>query len=135
MAHAREVLERDVAEEGADVAGDDLDALVGEWSGMLQVEWRVAAADAAAIGLAAPVVRECLANAVVHGRATRATVSIDRDVDGVQVEVVDDGVGPQGGAAGVGTSVLDRETGGGWRLDAAPGGGARVVARVPVTGG
>ena len=132
MAHARQVLERDVADGSYDAGEDDLAALAGEWGELLDVEWLVDADDTPAVAAAAPVVRECLANAVVHGRAGRAVVAIARDGDTVEVEVVDDGVGPQGGPAGVGASVLDRATGGGWRLDAAPDGGTRVRARVPL---
>jgi len=132
MAHAREVLERGVAGEQSTAGGGDFATLAGEWGDLLEVEWRLDPDDAPAVAAAVPVVRECLANAVIHGHAGHVVVVIRRAGDGAEIEVVDDGVGPQGGPAGGGASLLDRATGGNWRLDSGPTGGTRVSARVPL---
>lgn len=131
LARARAVLESDVRDaEGDSGIRDDLAGLAAEWEGMLQVDWRIdGVGDVPAV---VPVVRECLANAVVHGRAAHAVVGLRREGDEVVVEVEDDGRGPQGGGAGVGSGVLDRATAGAWRIAPREGGGTRVVARVPV---
>jgi signal transduction histidine kinase len=80
--------------------------------------------------------REALANVVKHARATRATVTLVRDTT-VRVCVEDDGVGfggPAGrfayGLAGMRERVA--ALGGQLQLENRPGGGARVVAEVPV---
>jgi two-component system sensor histidine kinase DesK len=81
------------------------------------------------------VLREAVTNVVRHSGARRCRVEavcVDGDV---RLEVVDDGRGPLAAvAAGNGLEgVRERlsEVGGGLELDGAPGGGFRLVARVP----
>lgn len=133
LERARVVLERGV--DAAPAAGSDdggLDVLAREWEDLLAVEWSTAGADDAHVRLAADVVRECLANAVVHGRATRAAVAVAARAGHVEVEVADDGRGPQGGPPGLGSAVLARDAQGGWEIAAGPAGGTRVRARIPL---
>lgn len=80
---------------------------------------------------------EAMTNAVRHAQATSCTVRIAVDRDGLVVEVTDDGVGINPDApAGVGLHSIDEraaEVGGEVDLDARPGGGTIVRARLPLT--
>ena len=86
------------------------------------------------------VVREGVANAGRHARATTATVLVDRRPEDVVVSVPDDGVGPGSPAGGdddghFGLRLLSREveeSGGHLELSEAPGGGAVLSATIPV---
>src|SRR5438105_5016141 len=82
------------------------------------------------------LVREALANVVKHARATRATVTLLRDAT-VRLTVEDDGVGFGApvpafafGLAGMRERVA--ALGGRLQLETRPGGGARVVAELPL---
>jgi hypothetical protein len=120
-------------------------AVVRQRSG-LQVELRLGEAHPGA-GPAAPLpaayevalyrlVQEALANVVKHARATRATVTLERDTT-VRLVVEDDGIGfgaPTAafsyGLAGMRERVA--ALGGRLSLENRTGGGARVVADLPV---
>jgi two-component system NarL family sensor kinase len=82
------------------------------------------------------IATEALANALRHGAARTATVSLHRNAD-LQLEVCDDGRGlPAGWRPGVGiTSMRERATtlGGSLRIESGTAGGTRVSARLPVS--
>jgi len=82
------------------------------------------------------IVQEALTNVVRHADADRACVRLAVDDETLTVEVVDDGRGlPAEMVAGVGlTSMRERaeEMGGTCRVEAAPGGGTRAVAVLPL---
>jgi signal transduction histidine kinase len=78
------------------------------------------------------VVEEGLTNAIRHGSATEVAVHVALDDDHVLVEVSDNGVGPRGGAAGLGSAMLDQATARRWRLDR-DGGRTQLRAWLPVT--
>ena len=75
----------------------------------------------------AEVIRESLANAVVHGHATEAAVQVREHEGGLVVTVTDNGAGPQHGAPGLGAHVLDAATAGQWTLQAGPGEGGSIL--------
>jgi len=83
------------------------------------------------------VVRECLANATRHARATRVEVSVAADDDAVTVTVDDDGVGlPEQPRRASGTRNLDERAtrrGGSFELTPRASGGTRARWTVPVT--
>ena len=79
---------------------------------------------------------EAMTNVARHAHARRCTVSLAVDPSWVELEVADDGRGvPAEHRAGVGVqSMRERaeEVGGAFSLEAAPGGGTRVRARLPL---
>ncbi len=115
----------------------DLDALVaGVRAGGLDVWVQRQGAPAplpSAVELAAyRIVQEALTNVTRHARARAVTVTL-RYGDGVTVEVVDDGVGgPPGPGNGIaGMRERAAALGGTVEAGALPGGGFRVLARLP----
>jgi signal transduction histidine kinase len=62
------------------------------------------------------IVEEGLTNAVRHGSATAVEVRIEVAGDDVFVQISDNGSGPRGGAAGLGSAMLDQATGKRWDL-------------------
>lgn len=85
------------------------------------------------------IVDEALTNVLRHARARTYRVRVEV-AEALEIEVVDDGVGlhvegENERPAGVGlTSIRERaaELGGAVRVEAAPAGGTRVVARLPL---
>ncbi|MFN8161104.1 MAG: histidine kinase [Solirubrobacterales bacterium] len=80
------------------------------------------------------VVAEALTNVARYSGASRAEVRIARRNGGVEVEVSDDGVGGARAGEGSGLSGLaDRVEAldGTFEVDSPPGGGTRIVARIP----
>lgn len=84
------------------------------------------------------ITQEAMTNAVRHAGAEHITVHLRGDENGVAIDVVDDGRGCQDDAApGLGLqSMRDRaaELGGTCQIAAAPGGGTRVTAVLPLGG-
>jgi signal transduction histidine kinase len=81
-------------------------------------------------------VQEALANVIKHARATHATVTLMRDTT-VRVSVEDNGVGfgtpaPAFAYGLAGMRERVGELGGRLHLENRPGGGARMVAELPV---
>jgi hypothetical protein len=63
------------------------------------------------------IVEEGVSNAIRHGDATHIIIRVERTIDGaLMIEIEDDGIGPSGGAPGVGSALLDQATGGDWAL-------------------
>lgn len=86
------------------------------------------------------ILHEAIVNVERHARATKVTVSLTCDADGVEAEVADDGVGFDAAAtlrAGRVTGLLSMRrraefVGGVCRLESEPGRGTRVSVRIPV---
>jgi signal transduction histidine kinase len=87
------------------------------------------------------IVEEALVNVRRHAAAGRVTVTIERDGDGLRVEVADDGRGFEVAGAGDGQGYgleamrsRARDAGGRLQISSGPG-GTRVVVWVPLTQG
>ena len=76
------------------------------------------------------VVEEGLSNAIRHGNATSIQVRVSRSNSSVNIEVDDNGTGPQRGLPGLGSSLLDSVSPV-WKLSALPV-GARLSVELPV---
>jgi signal transduction histidine kinase len=89
------------------------------------------------------IVQEALTNTVRHSGGTAATVRLSYDADALEIEVDDDGTatGPvasaptTGGNGLVGMTERARALGGTLDAGPRPGGGFRVLARLPLTNG
>ena len=77
------------------------------------------------------VVEEGLSNAIRHGNATSIQVRVSRSNSSVNIEVDDNGRGPQDGPAGLGSSLLDSLSPV-WNLSAIPV-GARLSVELAVS--
>ncbi|MFZ4754781.1 MAG: sensor histidine kinase [Miltoncostaeaceae bacterium] len=79
------------------------------------------------------VVEEAISNARKHGQALAVAVTVDpAPGDSVRITVRDDGIGPTGGAPGLGSSLLDEAAGTEWQLRSAPEGGAVLSVTMPL---
>jgi signal transduction histidine kinase len=103
------------------------------WQGLLAISWILpeGALASTVVDRLGNVVRECLANASIHGAATEATVRIVAESDCVIVKVTDNGSGLGEGKPGLGSAVLNEATRGQWTIATVPNGGAQVRAVVP----
>jgi signal transduction histidine kinase len=103
------------------------------WQGLLDVGWTLPAGalEAQQLERVSNVVQECLANALIHGAATEATVRIVIEDDCAIVELTDNGRGVGDGKPGLGSAVLNEATAGQWTIATVPTGGAQVRAVVP----
>jgi signal transduction histidine kinase len=85
------------------------------------------------------IVQEALTNVVRHAGARSCRVRLGADAGALTVEVTDDGTGIAAAVTpGVGLSSMREraaETGGACEVTAAPDGGTRVLARLPLAGG
>lgn len=133
---ARSLLDERI-EVGDGHAGDDAVDLRAEvaraWATIVDVRWEPDPPPAAACTRdVLRLLRECLSNAVIHGHARHAVIRIRATPETMLVEVEDDGVGPTGGDAGLGSAVLDDLTGGAWSIDAAAD-GVGAITRAELT--
>ena len=81
--------------------------LTARWDGVLTLNWQL---DREPDELTMRVIEEAVANAYRHGLATEVSISLI----GSQLVVVDNGLGPKSGGAGLGSSLFD--TAGIWSL-------------------
>jgi len=79
---------------------------------------------------AADVVEEGIANAVNHGAASQVQVAVHADDGAMTITVADDGRGPQGGTAGMGSRLMGQYRAR-WRL-AEGDRGAVLTAEIPL---
>ena len=76
------------------------------------------------------IVEEGISNAIRHGKATRIDIVATTRPDGTcDVEITDNGTGPQGGKPGIGSALLHQASAGAWSLIALDR-GSRLVATV-----
>lgn len=114
---------------------DTLADIAELWDGTCTVHWtldhrtvRLLAVSPTTAMSVAEIARECVTNAIKHGRATEVWVTITRSGDRVVLSTLDNGIGGVGGHAGLGTRLLD-ETCAAWRRERTDG-GTRVTAEL-----
>ena len=107
-------------------------SLEARWRGTLAVEWLLPAGaiPPQAAAAVSDLIEECLTNAVIHGQALSARVLVERDRERLVLTVEDDGIGPQGGAPGMGSALMQATTGDDWCIAPTPAGGTVVRAAV-----
>lgn len=111
---------------------DPLADLVAPWIGLLVVEVQAAPSlDLQARMRVAPFVQDALVNAVKHGRARSAVVTVGLHDEQLEVVVRDDGIGPSGDGDGLARRRV-RDEGGRWTLMRRPTGGAQVEITIPL---
>ena len=136
MEQAEAALRMDDVAPEPDVPSPDLAVVLAglrsRWDAIIALQVRAPeSAHAAGADDVARVLDECLNNAVVHGRAAAAIGQVHHRDGEWHLEVADDGVGPSGGPAGLGTALIDRLTRGQWSLQRGPDGGAVMRAALP----
>lgn len=78
------------------------------------------------------IVEEGISNAIRHGKATRIDIVVSTRPDGTcDVEITDNGTGPQGGKPGIGSALLHQASAGAWSLSELDRGSRLVVAVQP----
>ena len=77
-------------------------------------------------------VNEALSNAFRHGSAQKVSIKISYKAKYLEIEVVDDGVGPTKGKGGLGAEWFDALAGKNWSLNPNPKGGSILYLLVPV---
>lgn len=81
------------------------------------------------------VVEESVANAIRHGQASHVEVDVTCDADGrVQVSIIDNGIGAQGGVKGMGSAYLSMVSDGNWTIEAMEE-GTRVLVPIAASPG
>ena len=136
LREAHDVLAEPARHEPLDEAtlDDEVQRKVSLWSGLCEIDVDIAPGLGDIGGRSARdvgrVVEEGLSNAIRHGHATSIQVRIARSDSSVSVEIDDNGRGPQHGARGLGSSLLDSVSPE-WRLSARPV-GARLSVELPL---
>ncbi|WP_426509833.1 cellulose binding domain-containing protein [Dactylosporangium sp. McL0621] len=120
-------------------------AITQEWSARTGIGVILHSAGLDAAGDAAPeagielcwILREALRNVATHAKAETVAVTLERDGDGITLEVRDDGAGfaegPPGGRGIARMRERARVCGGQLTVWSRPGGGTRITATVPAS--
>lgn len=113
-----------------------IDQRTAQWSGLVDLTVTLdPGADAIPDPLAthvADVVEEGIANAIHHGAATQVQVNVTIDDGTMTITIADDGRGPQGGSAGMGSRLMG-QYGAQWKLtEGEPGSVLTVEIPLPL---
>jgi len=116
---------------------DAFENTMSTWKGTCEITWRVgpealtrAAAQPAGAADIADIVVEAVANAVRHGKASRAVLVIAIEDDTAIIKVADDGM-PTTNEPGLGSQILD-EVCLDWSRAPGAGGGTELRVRIPL---
>ena len=127
---ARRLREIDRAYEAGDSRDVTLDDVAERWRSLIHVDIRSAPAKIQLSTRVIEAIDEAVANAYRHSRASRVTVEVRRSGDGLDIVVSDDGIGPRGGVAGMGSGIYSSACVRGWELEAGAAGGAVLTLRI-----
>lgn len=107
---------------------------VDPWAGLVTIEFEIdsdVASMADVYGNAGKVVEEAVTNAVRHGSAKEAIISVIGNDEWIQIDVHDNGCGIPDGSPGLGSRMFDRLSAGPWTLKkSTPLGGQHLCLRL-----
>ena len=110
---------------------EEVEINCSKWHGLLEIETEIEDIDSElsfpqkrGVGTA---LEEALANALRHGFANSIIIRIFKVDEGVTVQVLDDGIGPRAGGAGLGSKLYDSVASRGWTLQHRPDGNGTVL--------
>jgi signal transduction histidine kinase len=102
-----------------------------QWQGFLAIKWdlddSVAELETRQRILLIQVIDEAISNAVRHGLAKSVEVTAKVASGALSLKVVDDGIGPRNGKAGLGSIFFKNVSRGKWSLVQEPSGGSRLT--------
>lgn len=107
---------------------EGLEQLRNQWGRLISIEFDVQAHESKFDSATLQIVREAIANSVRHGFAEEIRVQI-KDGQRRQIRIIDNGIGPRVGDAGMGTMVYNQLCRR-WRLERNSQGGATLVAEL-----
>jgi glucose-6-phosphate-specific signal transduction histidine kinase len=112
---------------------DEIMKINSQWLGFLSISWNiddsVIALESRQRVLLLQVIDEAISNAVRHGLAKQVQVSAVSNSNGLVLEIVDDGIGPRSGKAGLGSNFFKNVSKGNWSLSQEPAGGSRLKVK------
>ena len=107
---------------------------MGLWSGLATIDMDLPGSlpmlSSALVTKICLIVEEGVANAMRHGAATAVGVALTAADRRITITITDDGVGPTGGAAGLGSTVFDRAGSSPWQLAPRPDARGSVLSVV-----
>lgn len=99
--------------------------LESDWGGVIRIHWDLVG-DTRPIGFeVSEATREAVTNAHKHGLASEVSIRIEFQPQTISVEVLDDGLGPRKGKAGLGMRLL--ESIGPWKISERTEGGTKLT--------
>lgn len=79
------------------------------------------------------IIEEAISNAIRHGRAKSILISLTKSIgEEIDIAVIDNGSGPQGGKPSLGSALLDQASGGRWSLSKTSDGS---ILKISIPGG
>lgn len=127
---ARRLREIDHAYEAGGSRDVTLGHVAERWRGLIDVDIASVPAEIHLSRRVIEAIDEAVANAYRHGRASRVTVEVRRPGDVLDIVMSDDGIGPRGGVAGMGSGIYSSACVRGWDLEAGAAGGAVLTLRI-----
>lgn len=89
---------------------EGVDQLANAWASLAKIDIEITADVHSAVDITLQILHEAVANALRHGKATLVSIKITDSVNHRIIQVIDNGVGPKGDHAGLGTSIFDSLT-------------------------
>ena len=107
---------------------NQLDELVDRWKGFVRIQFEADTqiTNQEVTRHVLQVVTEGISNSVRHGLASEVSIAIKRSVDGVSIEIFDDGIGPRSGLPGLGSRFFESVSGSNWSLSQRQEGGSKL---------
>lgn len=105
-----------------------------QWGGFVEVYLDVAQ-ECEAISdrvkiLVIQVVEEAVANSIRHGLAKHIQIGVRRNADRIEIEILDDGLGPRNGKPGLGSSLFKNVSNGNYKFEPQSFGGSKLTLAI-----